>query len=68
MEVPGGRLCWQLHGTETTDPGVIRRALDARLQRGEEPTKGAAREAVANVVRLADRRSAEPQTWPHVQQ
>ncbi|MHB2207010.1 hypothetical protein [Methylobacterium sp. CM6257] len=33
----------QLRDTEVTDPGVIRRSLDARLQQGQEPTKAAVR-------------------------
>jgi hypothetical protein len=52
----------QMRDAEAADPGVIRRALDERLQQGQEPTKAAVREAVANVISLAGRGSAEPQT------
>lgn len=38
----------QLHDAEAADPGVIRRALDARLQQGQEPTKAAMRGAGVN--------------------
>jgi hypothetical protein len=33
----------QLRDAEAADPGVIRRALDARLERGREPTKATVR-------------------------
>jgi hypothetical protein len=33
----------QLRDAEAADPGVIRRALDARLAQGQEPTKAIAR-------------------------
>ncbi|MGH1569541.1 hypothetical protein ACRAWG_01290 [Methylobacterium sp. P31] len=58
----------QLRDAEAADPGAIRRTLDARLQQGQELTKAAVREAVANVVQLADQGSAELQTRPPVQQ
>jgi hypothetical protein len=41
----------QLRDAEAADPGVIRRALDARLAQGQEPTKAAAREAAALTIR-----------------
>ena len=37
----------QLRDAEAAAPGVVRRALDARLADGQEPTKAAVREAVA---------------------
>lgn len=36
----------QLRDAENADPGVIRRTLDERIERGEEPTKAAIREAI----------------------
>jgi hypothetical protein len=36
----------QLRDAEAADPGVIRRALDARLAQGQEPTKAAVGEVV----------------------
>jgi hypothetical protein len=36
----------QLRDAERDDPGIIRRTLDEHLERGEEPTKAAIREAV----------------------
>jgi hypothetical protein len=36
----------QIRDAEQADPGIVRRALDARLAQGEEPTKAALREAV----------------------
>ncbi|MCJ2135560.1 hypothetical protein MKK69_16130 [Methylobacterium sp. J-026] len=50
----------QLRYAEAADPGVIRRTLDARLEQGQEPTKAAVREAVAEVINLDDRRAPEP--------
>jgi phage N-6-adenine-methyltransferase len=38
----------QLRDAEDRDPGIIRRALDDRIGRGEEPTKASVREAIVN--------------------
>ncbi len=49
----------QLRDAEAASPGVVRRTLDAQLERGQEPSKAAVRGAVAEVINLADRRAAE---------
>jgi hypothetical protein len=40
----------QLRDAEREDPGIIRRTLDERIERGEEPTKAAIREAVIHAA------------------
>jgi hypothetical protein len=40
----------QLRDAEQADPGIIRRTLDERIERGEEPTKAAIREAVIHAA------------------
>lgn len=40
----------QLRDAENADPGIIRRTLDERIKRGEEPTKAAIREAVIHAA------------------
>jgi hypothetical protein len=40
----------QLRDAEHADPGIIRRTLDERIERGEEPTKAAIREAVIHAA------------------
>lgn len=35
----------QLRNAEVADPGIVRRTLDAKLERGEEPTRSAVRRA-----------------------
>lgn len=65
---------------EATDPGVVRRALDDRLERGEEPTRAALRKMVVDAAmrglrpqRSASRRNPlyvaptpEQAAWRHV--
>lgn len=41
----------QIRDAEVAEPGIARRALDARLAQGLEPTKAALREAVIEVAR-----------------
>ena len=36
----------QFRDAEQAEPGIIRRALDERLERGEEPTKSSLRQAI----------------------
>lgn len=40
-----------IRDAEVADPGIARRALDARLAQGQEPTKAALREAVIEAAR-----------------
>ena len=46
----------RLRDAEAADPGIVRRTLDARLERGEEPTRAALRRAAeARLERSIDR-------------
>lgn len=70
----------QIRDAETADPGVVRRALDDRLERGEEPTRAALRKMVVDAAmrglrpqRSASRRNPlyvaptpEQAAWRHV--
>lgn len=70
----------QLRDAEAADPGVVRRALDDRLERGEEPTRAALRKMVVDAAmrglrpqRSASRRNPlyvpptpERSAWRHV--
>lgn len=70
----------QIRDAETADPGIVRRTLDERLERGEEPTRAALRKMVVDAAmrglrpqRSADRRNPlyVPPTparaaWQHV--
>lgn len=70
----------QFRDAETADPGIVRRTLDERLERGEEPTRAALRKMVVDAAmrglrpqRSADRRNPlyVPPTparaaWQHV--
>lgn len=40
----------QIRDAEAADPGVVRRALDDRLERGEEPTRAALRKMVVDAA------------------
>ncbi|MBD3788631.1 MAG: hypothetical protein IE922_17030 [Sphingomonadales bacterium] len=40
----------QLRDAEAADPGIVRRALDDRLERGEEPTRAALRKMVVDAA------------------
>ena len=40
----------QIRDAEAADPGVVRRALDERLERGEEPTRAALRKMVVDAA------------------
>ena len=40
----------QIRDAEAADPGVVRRALDDRLERGEEPTRAALRKLVVDAA------------------
>ena len=69
-----------LRDAEAADPGVVRRALDDRLERGEEPTRAALRKMVVDAAmrglrpqRSASRRNPlyvpptpEQAAWRHV--
>lgn len=50
----------QLRDAETRDPGIVRRTLDERLQRGEEPNRTAMRKMVTD----AAMRGMRPQRKP----
>lgn len=39
-----------IRDAEAADPGIVRRALDDKLERGEEPTRAAVREAVVDAA------------------
>jgi hypothetical protein len=39
-----------IRGAEAADPGIVRRVLDDKLERGEEPTRAAVREAVVDAA------------------
>ncbi|MDR5654981.1 MULTISPECIES: hypothetical protein [Rhodobacterales] len=70
----------QIRDAEAADPGVVRRALDDRLERGEEPTRAALRKMVVDAAmrglrpqRSASRRNPlyvpptpEQAAWRHV--
>lgn len=70
----------QFRDAEAADPGVVRRALDDRLERGEEPTRAALRKMVVDAAmrglrpqRSASRRNPlyvaptpEQAAWRHV--
>jgi hypothetical protein len=70
----------QIRDAEAADPGVVRRVLDDRLGRGEEPTRAALRKMVVNAAmrglrpqRSASRRNPlyvpptpEQAAWRHV--
>lgn len=70
----------QIRDAEAADPGVVRRALDERLERGEEPTRAALRKMVVDAAmrglrpqRSASRRNPlyvpptpEHAAWRHV--
>lgn len=70
----------QFRDAEAADPGVVRRALDDRLERGEEPTRAALRKMVVDAAmrglrpqRSASRRNPlyvaptpEQAAWQHV--
>ena len=40
----------RIRDAEAVDPGIVRRALDERLERGEEPTRAALRKMVVNAA------------------
>lgn len=40
----------QIRDAEAADPGIVRRALDERLERGEEPTRSAMRQMVTEAA------------------
>ncbi len=40
----------QFRDAEAADPGIVRRALDDRLERGEEPTRAALRKMVVDAA------------------
>jgi hypothetical protein len=44
----------QIRDAEAKDPGIVRRVLDDKLAKGEEPTKAAVREEIARVNKPAD--------------
>ena len=50
----------QLRDAEASDPGLVRRTLDARLERGEEPSRTAMRKMIAD----AAMRGMRPQRKP----
>lgn len=50
----------QFRDAEATDPGIVRRTLDDRLERGEEPTRAALRKMVVD----AAMRGMRPQRQP----
>lgn len=52
--------CSILRDAETADPGIIRRTLDERLERGEEPNRTAMRKMVTD----AAMRGMRPQRKP----
>lgn len=61
----------QIRDAEKAEPGIIRRALDERLRRGEEPTKAALRHEVeqrlgraVSGLRQAERELAEAERAP----
>ncbi|PKP85700.1 MAG: hypothetical protein CVT80_01015 [Alphaproteobacteria bacterium HGW-Alphaproteobacteria-2] len=70
----------QIRDAEAADPGVVRRSLDERLERGEEPTRAALRKMVVDAAmrglrpqRSASRRNPlyvaptpEQAAWRHV--
>ena len=70
----------QIRDAEAADPGIVRRALDDRLERGEEPTRAALRKMVGDAAmrglrpqRSASRRNPlyvpptpEHAAWRHV--
>lgn len=70
----------QIRDAEAADPGVVRRSLDDRLERGEEPTRAALRKMVVDAAmrglrpqRSASRRNPlyvpptpEQAAWRHV--
>ena len=70
----------QIRDAEAADPGLVRRALDDRLERGEEPTRAALRKIVVDAAmrglrpqRSASRRNPlyvaptpEQAAWRHV--
>ena len=70
----------QFRDAETSDPGIVRRTLDARLGRGEEPTRTAMRKMVVDAAmrglrpqRAVSRRNPlhvpptpEQAAWQHV--
>ena len=70
----------QIRDAEAADPGIVRRALDDRLERGEEPTRAALRKMVVDAAmrglrpqRSASRRNPlyvaptpEQAAWRHV--
>ncbi len=76
-EIHDARL---IRDAETNDPGIVRRALDDRLARGEEPTRAALRKMVVDAAmrglrpqRSASRRNPlyvpptrEQAAWRHV--
>jgi hypothetical protein len=76
-EIHDARL---IRDAETNDPGIVRRALDDRLERGEEPTRAALRKMVVDAAmrglrpqRSASRRNPlyvaptpEQAAWRHV--
>lgn len=50
----------QVRDAEVADPGVVRRALDEKLDAGQEPTKAALREAVTEAAMRGLRGSPAP--------
>ncbi|MEB5155754.1 hypothetical protein RXR53_28095, partial [Pseudomonas aeruginosa] len=55
----------QIRDAEAADPGVVRRALDAKIEAGEEPTKAALREAVLEAARQGYRPTVPSNKNPH---
>lgn len=58
----------QIRDAEAADPGIVRRALDDRLKRGEEPTRAALRKMVVDAAMrgLRPQRSASRRNPLHV--
>jgi hypothetical protein len=58
----------QIRDAEAADPGIVRRALDDRLERGEEPTRAALRKMVVDAAMrgLRPQRSASRRNPLHV--
>lgn len=54
----------QIRNAEVADPGIVRRTLDERLSRGEEPSKAALRQAVVHAAQHGYGRAVTPARNP----